>query len=357
MAETVSSAIPTTENDINAEDLSRDLLRQRNHPQAATSIPSEPENKPGKTLVLEQADAPWFKVEIIVFKQTVTSVTEEFPEQIEYTPSDKLITLKGFDYPEQHHTRASNHNINYASYVVPSFSETSDASLKNGPVSDENSDISAHTPESALRNESDTDSLKENLPSAYTQEALELLTEAQKRLEKSPNYEILLATAWKQPTVTKEESPTLHLTAGNWYDDQPEFEAFIKISKQRYLHAYADLFLKRYSLKSEQTLPFELGSDVMTLDSSASAAGNTFESSEFMNQGIQPHHFQLFSLDVDHQLFDQTEEHTSSYITNEVFSIKEDRIMKHSKDLYYLDHPKFGMIIKVTPLDQLEENE
>jgi hypothetical protein len=40
---------------------------------------------------------------------------------------------------------------------------------------------------------------------------------------------------------------------------------------------------------------------------------------------------------------------------NEVYSIHEDRIMKHSKDYYYLDHPKFGVLIKVTPLEKLEE--
>ncbi|GLQ30298.1 CsiV family protein [Litoribrevibacter albus] len=343
-AETSSPA----ENDINAEDLTRDLQRQRTNPQAASSIPSELDTQNDATEQAEDNAAPWFKVEIIVFKQTVNSVTEEFPDTTDFTPPAPLITLKGYDYPEQHYTRAQHHN-----FVYSSSSAFNQISKPEDPTDRSNEDnAQAHIPESAARNEAQ----KNELHIAYQQEPLELLTDAQTRLEKSQNYQILLATAWKQPTVTKEDSPTLHLVAGNWFDDQPEFEAFLKVSKQRYLHAYADLFLNTYSLKTDQPLNLDLSSGLLPKTEQAETMDDQNEDTSFENQGIQPHHFKLFSLNIDEDILDQEDQHSSSYITNEVYHIKEDRIMKHSKDLYYLDHPKFGMIIKLTPIEQLEEN-
>lgn len=334
-------AAETTENDINAEDLSRDLERHRQDIEAAASIPSTANEEESNTAAEEKELPPWFKVEIIIFKQDIDTVTEEFPETVNFDTPSPLIMLKGYDYTDRHSLQIQNHGLEYTSLNnIPglhSGATTNDLSTQDKP-------------ESALRNDAEKQS--QTMPlSAYRQEELERLKDAYSRLEKSQNHQILLATAWKQPTLPKQDSPTLHLVAGNWFDDQPEFEAFLKVSKQRYLHAYADLFLKTFSLKSNQPIDLDLSNEL--LQDSSLTNQETEEENSFGAQGIQPHHFKLFSLNVDDAVLEPEDEHSSTYVTNEVFHIKEDRIMKHSKDLYFLDHPKFGMIIKITPLDQL----
>ncbi|MFC3151327.1 CsiV family protein [Litoribrevibacter euphylliae] len=333
----------TTENDINAEDLSRDLEQQRQNIKAATSIPSAENSGQANSATTSEELPPWFKVEVIVFKQDIDKVTEEFPRAIDYKNPTPLIMLGGFDYSDRHPLQMENHGLEYTPLNnIPG--------IYNGTTTYQQQ--TQDLPESALRQENTTE------PSLipYQKEELELLKDAHKRLEKSQKYQVLLATAWKQPTLPKSESPTLHLIAGNWFDDQPEFEAFLKVSKQRYLHAYADLFLKTFSLKSDQAINLDLTDELFKDSINAEPTSNTTEVNSFDNQGIQPHHLKLFSLNVDEDVLGKKDEHTSSYVTNEVFHIKEDRIMKHSKDLYYLDHPKFGMIIKVTPLDKLKSS-
>ena len=363
----------SAENDINAQDLNRDLQQQSKNIQSASTIPGNEQAPSTEEILVEEELPPWFKVEVIVFKQTVGTTSEIFPETVDFTPPESLFTLNGFAYPEEHFLRSEKQGLTYPNKEpeeTEPTEETSESSTDTAApenTSPETMDISTE-------------------PVAYHQEELLLLEDAYKRLEKNKNYEILLATSWQQPTIHKDEAPTLHLVAGNWFDDQPEFEAFLKISKQRYLHAYADLFLKTYNLKTEHAIELDLTSEVLSTDQATSDNSSTDpsvpeaqtleiqvsqtpetenqpiitepskqESFNLAGQGIQTHHFQLFTLDINEDLLGQTSEKESSYITDEVYMIREDRIMKRSKDLYYLDHPKFGMIIKLTPQDKVLE--
>jgi len=364
------------ENDINAQDLNRDLQQQSQNIQSASTIPGNEQTQSAEEILVEEELPPWFKVEIIVFKQTVGTTNEIFPETVDFTPPESLYTLNGFSYPEQHILRSERQGLTY-------LNQETEAEKKADPTletTEESTDKPVPEDPSQDTNEANTETV------AYQQEELLLLEDAYKRLEKNKNYDILLATSWQQPTIHKDEAPTLHLVAGNWFDDQPEFEAFLKISKQRYLHAYADLFLKTYNLKTEHEIELDLTSEALTADQTISATASTetsisetansethltkateakttpitnvtpqTEGFDLAGQGIQTHHFQLFTLDINEALLGQAPEKESSYITDEVYMIREDRIMKRSKDLYYLDHPKFGMIIKLTPQDKILE--
>jgi len=368
----------SAENDINAQDLNRDLQQQSKNIQSASTIPGNEQAPSTEEILVEEELPPWFKVEVIVFKQTVGTTNEIFPETVDFTPPESLFTLNDYAYPEEHFLRSEKQGLTYLNKEPEETEPTEE-------TSEPSTDTAAPDNTSPGTMEISTE------PVAYHQEELLLLEDAYKRLEKNKNYEILLATSWQQPTIHKDEAPTLHLVAGNWFDNQPEFEAFLKISKQRYLHAYADLFLKTYNLKTEHAIELDLSSEVLSTDQATSDNSSTASSAaevqtletqgsdtpetdnqplitkpiksepskqdsfNLAGQGIQTHHFQLFTLDVNEDLLGQTQEKESSYITDEVYMIREDRIMKRSKDLYYLDHPKFGMIIKLTPQDKVLE--
>jgi len=373
----------SAENDINAQDLNRDLQQQSKNIQSASTIPGNEQAPSTEEILVEEELPPWFKVEVIVFKQSVGTTSEIFPETVDFTPPESLFTLNDYAYPEEHFLRSEKQGLTYLNKEPEETEPTEE-------TSEPSTDTAAPDNTSPGTMEISTE------PVAYHQEELLLLEDAYKRLEKNKNYEILLATSWQQPTIHKDEAPTLHLVAGNWFDDQPEFEAFLKISKQRYLHAYADLFLKTYNLKTEHAIELDLSSEVLSTDQATSDNSSTASSAaevqtletqgsdtpetdnqplitnpiksepiksepskqnsfNLAGQGIQTHHFQLFTLDINEDLLGQTSEKESSYITDEVYMIREDRIMKRSKDLYYLDHPKFGMIIKLTPQDKVLE--
>ncbi|GAA3918198.1 CsiV family protein [Litoribacillus peritrichatus] len=309
------------ENDINASELSKDLQRIPTHTQPNTVAPSNDSLKePLEPL------SDWFKVEVVIFKHLNSPVTEVFPTHVDFQPpAAKLLQLSGFDYPPEFNEMAQRKEISYSNQraiLTPKISDQSEPTPETDAQPPASNTISYH------------------------QEPLELLAGAHRQLNKNPNYEVLISTAWKQPMVEKGDAPTMHLVAGNWFDNEPEFEGFLKISKQRYLHAYADLFLHRYSLKTEVEL-----TDTKPLFSGIQPPEST--------QGLQHHHVNLFDLSsvVNENLYSEDTTKESKYISSEVFYISEDRIMKHSKDLYYLDHPKLGALIKVTPIDQLKAEE
>jgi hypothetical protein len=320
------------ENDINAQDLSRDLK---------LSPPLAPDAKINSRIIadsthedIESVDAipeesaPWFKVELLIFKQQVDTVGESFPDNTSFKHSGNLRTLDGYAYPDQNYHRAKALGIEYIN-EKPEL-KTVILSASDG------TEIPQESTQEQSHQETETATLKE-----YQLEPIELLQGAKSKLQRRSDYEVILEAAWMQQTLSKEDMPTIHLVAGNWFDEHPELEVYFKVTKQRYLHAYADIFLNTYSLKTEQEINLSLVDSAIQEDEES--------------LGVQPHHFQLFSLNIDETVLDTQKETTSSYVINEVYSIHEDRIMKHSKDYYYLDHPKFGALIKVTPQAKLEE--
>ncbi len=325
-------AVPLShaENDINALELSQDLQKNpsnlNGNPLTKTTNGLDAENN--KNLNVSNTNQElWFKVEVIIFKYANTDVTEVFPAHVNFEAPSNLIQLKGFDYPSNFQEMVTTKGLTYSS-------TTNDSSVTPQANQTSNGTQASTTPQTQTNL---------TLPGlSYQTEPLELLQSAFKRIKNSQNHEILISTAWKQPLKDKAEAPTIHLVAGDWFDNEPEFEGFLKISKQRYIHAYADLFLHRYSLQTE--LNFEQTKDFFD--------ENNLDST---HQGIQHHHIQLFDLAtvINDDIIEQENEQSSRYISTEVFTISEDRIMKHSKDYYYLDHPRLGALIKVTPVEKL----
>lgn len=337
------------------------------------SVSESPKEESLNAIVDPEADqAEWFSIELIIFKNTGSNVQESFPDYVEFNVPSKLRALEALETAQQTQEYLSQSQITYIT------DERINTEAEEAPNSlTEKSETTESETESLSIKNSDTDASDQR--KAFINQPLVELENVYKRLDKSHSYEILLSAAWQQEMQPKEEAISLHFLAGNWYDLKPEFEGFLKVSKQRYLHAYADFFLRRYSLKSEVNFNAD-NADISWLTNSEDATRTESpegiasqdtpplqdqqkEQPDTLNaQGIQSHHFSfgdpLADLNTQGIIGSESNQDIStSYITDEVFYISEDRIMKHSKDLYYLDHPKFGALIKLTPIKDETEAE
>jgi len=131
-------------------------------------------------------------------------------------------------------------------------------------------------------------------------------------LNKQPNYEVLLHIAWKQPILHKSQTSPIHLTGGKPLDEysnrrysseitQNELNGTITLSQAKYINVQANLVLN-------------------------SPAGELFGQSVF--------------------------DELTGFGGIESFTLVQSRRMR-PKETHYFDHPLFGMLVRVTPIETL----
>lgn len=157
---------------------------------------------------------------------------------------------------------------------------------------------------------------------------LVLLTEEELTLNKIARqfalldvYETIMHFGWTQPTYPEEESPPIELRV---FGDPPEeLDGSFKLYLSRYLHLVVDLALDAPG------------------DSSGSVAIN------------QP----VYSDDPTYSFGDSRRRYDDVYGRLPLptrYRIQENRIVKNG-ELRYFDHPKFGVLAKITRVEEEEE--
>lgn len=152
------------------------------------------------------------------------------------------------------------------------------------------------------------------------------------RLAGSRNYKMLYKAAWRQPFVSRQEAPTVFISAGNQEtSNRRELEGTLRLHKGRYLHVDAHLVLGKYEEHFQ-----EIGATPAPTTLGTSSNANT-------------------PLPSQANAFDDTEPLVASpeVMALEIFELKESRRMR-SGELHYLDHPKFGMLIQI---NRIKENQ
>ncbi len=71
------------------------------------------------------------------------------------------------------------------------------------------------------------------------------LTSAADRLRRQPGYRVLVHTAWRQPTGSREQAPWIRLTDGGDVGTATALDGMARLSLRRYLHLDLDLVLSR----------------------------------------------------------------------------------------------------------------
>ncbi|MFW1677818.1 CsiV family protein [Pontibacter sp. JAM-7] len=140
------------------------------------------------------------------------------------------------------------------------------------------------------------------------------LTTAKAQLQRSGQYRTLLHTGWIQP-VQRTQNPTpVRIVAGNILDNgRYELEGYLGIGRGQYLHVRPDLYLNRI-LSPAQANALE---QARSAEPVASAA----------------------------------ELNTLPFSLQEVLTVHMDQPRRmRSGEVHYIDHPLFGMVVSINPL-------
>ena len=169
-----------------------------------------------------------------------------------------------------------------------------------------------------------------NLAWATLPAKLHELNSTEKRM-RARNMPVLYHQAWIQPMQSTDKAiPILIHTRHN--NDDLELSGTIKTSIQRYLHTNIDLLLTEYSDK-QKALPWAENQEPSTAEQT--------------------------KRETKTDISNLTSNTNPSLLLNE----KQQKFIKHqhrlhanrrmkSKELHYIDHPKFGVLIKLWPLDE-----
>ncbi len=121
-----------------------------------------------------------------------------------------------------------------------------------------------------------------------------ILGNRKRRLAYRKDFRVLFHEAWKMPIYGKKHSVPIRIQGGKRYNGRYELDGSIRLSVARYLHVDTQLFLSKFQTATDQ------GSS------------------------------------------------SSKRVLSQVIPMKQSRRMR-SKELHYIDHPKFGILIQFTP--------
>ena len=163
-------------------------------------------------------------------------------------------------------------------------------------------------------------------------------------LRMSSRFKPLFQASWEQDLKPRKKSPVILIQGGKQYGEHYELEGYIRIAVERYLLLDTDLWLVRYGNNSgNYYLPHQPQShnepeELPPMVDPAFAATPEYQQFKQQNPGFQA--------SANHQ--PQTQQ-DADYPIEQIVIMKQQRRMR-SDELHFIDHPKFGVIIKVTKI-------
>ncbi|MDZ7925065.1 MAG: CsiV family protein [Marinagarivorans sp.] len=170
-------------------------------------------------------------------------------------------------------------------------------------------------------------------------------------LRKKSGYRILFHKAWQQTLTSLDKSPAVVITGGDKFDDYYELSGSLRIGVSKFLHVSTDLWLTQFTpnLGNTMDIPYlplspdlALNNPNSTLtDSDYNTKNNDFSINSYSNN--------------DNYLAKGTVLNTEqrNYLPLRVITTTQSARMR-SMELNYIDHPRIGVLIKITPLSNSE---
>jgi len=329
-----------------------------------------------------KAEERWYQVELLVFSRRDTSnkpVTEQWRSNISLDYPDNWVLLQTpeqyetelqrladkrqqaldmdqfFDFSDEPNSESVNEDITASEETTSKENIDSDSDNDSEAASPIIEGLSPDfsEPLQDLEANSDTEELVslELRPYLFLPQT-ELTLQAQAdSLDKDKRYDVLFHQTWRQAPKALSETPALIISGGHQYGEHSELEGSIKLSIARYLHLDTNLWLSEFepnygqdSAQSEHSLTEhawpELPKTPKIDDSSENFALST------LDQGWQA------SLNLN--AFSGGDEYNAilakPYLTNNIVKLTQSRRMR-SNEVHYIDHPKMGIIIKLTPFE------
>ncbi len=193
-----------------------------------------------------------------------------------------------------------------------------------------------------------------------------------KKLKGAYRYRVLFSGSWPQKLTSRNDAPPLLIQGGDQVGRHFELEGYIKVAMERYLHIDTDLWLSRYSGQTPVSSDgYGYGNDAQAnrlnefpalptpfpANDPGSAAARMREQRAAEYDAARQNNENSFGENVDpsnqpprpRSNLDILRGQDSSYYVERTVVMRENRRMR-SGEVHYLDHPLFGLLIKVTPL-------
>lgn len=200
------------------------------------------------------------------------------------------------------------------------FSQSSERALRDETWPEENS--VADLDEAIELEEPQKAGVAQPVPFQHlSAEQFQLSKEAE-RLTRSKNQELLMHLAWRQPGLPSEEAKAIRIRGNkllDWEEAPPIIDGTVKLILSRYLHLHVDLLYNRII------------------------------EGECPKEAVVEEEVAISNIVTVTDLLPPEPEGRSGpcYLT---LHLKEARRMR-SKEIHYLDHPFFGIVVLVTPYE------
>lgn len=347
-----------------------------------------------------------YQIELIVFENNLgagSGSAEIWPKNIELRYP--LYTLSIVDPVKQAERKAKEEELlqRRQSLALPEdfYNIYGDSGKPEEPSEDDTSsqeDTSANVAPSP-NNENTTNSDEVNLDEQSLSiqgfnvleqlpEDLRQLNNKAQALSRSRGYRVLYHQSWFQNLEAKEEAPAIAIEAGGQYGDFYELQGSISIYLSRYLHISTDLWFSQFEPNVGQqpyywpSLPQpKLASlyDVSWVDDWLQAQGrapelsgddngfklnvDAYQGSSAWSSGARFSENSLNSSGFSSTANDQSDysgedfetgpsgqSKAQDYLIKEIVTMRDRRRMR-STELHYLDNPKLGLLVVITPVD------
>lgn len=168
------------------------------------------------------------------------------------------------------------------------------------------------------------------------------LQKTREALDRSHQLRVLFHETWRQPLTAIEQSPALILHGGNRYGAHYELQGYIHLGISRFLHLHTNLWFTHFAPNHGQTPehwpslpeePAELSSSEQEKTEAETTEADARSSEEWP---ADP------TMGVDANLAE------APYVINQIVTLQQKRRLR-SGELHYLDHPRLGVLIKMTP--------
>lgn len=258
---------------------------------------------------------PWYNIELIVFKRLSINQTE-LPADVE------RLTL---NYPKS--------ILTFATPELETASETDAVML------DTLSTLEAQDAPEANQGELIAGTFLTPLPSSEHR-----LADKARALRLSRNQRVLFHHSWNQLLTGAKKAPAIFINGGEQYGQHQELEGYVKLSLSRYLHINTNLWLSSFVSNEGQEvgnwtkLPAQPLTQRRSPEPEATNDGYSLALNTFEVQGFNPAKPYM------------SQEEPSRFHIQSIDNLLQKRRMR-SGELHYIDHPAFGVLLKITPIE------
>ncbi len=249
----------------------------------------------------------WFQIELLIFRNPVAEVDnpENWPSFADIQHPESFIRLEG---------------------VTEIFTKNSETDFDEENIDEE----LTNTPADVTELEAPT---SEKGPAAFValSEFERRMVSQRETLDNSSQYEVLFHEAWNQPVPSRELVIPIRIDGGERFGRQSELQGYINLYVERYLHLAADLHLIEYEKSAD---PFSV-----VEEQASSGFNNTLN----IYGGLS-------LLNADSLTNTQVSRKSNQFFVSVADAQMIESRRMRSKEVHYLDNPKFGMLVLITPI-------